>query len=460
MATELYMPKMSDHMEEGQITKWLVKEGERVSKGQIILELETDKVSAHLESPASGILRGIREGADEGATIPVGEIIAFVATADEEIPHLRPLLSTGNPPAGSELLTLSSSPLPDSSSEKSADRRAPGQVRASPASRKLAKELGVSLALVTGTGPGGRITEEDVRKISTATRSTDPQANKLSSATPVASRIASEFGVAIDNVTGTGPGGKVTGRDVRSFAESQAPEAFALGESEGEWLALTSIQRVSGQRMLASVQTAPQFNLTISVDLTQTLLWRDVVKDRVLAESGAPLSITGILVKIVAHALVDSPQVNASFVDGRIRLHRQINIGVAIGTEQGLIVPVLKDANHKSLAQLAMELTEFQQKARQNSLGINDLSGGTFTISNLGMYGIERFTAIVNPPESAILAVGRVINTPVGLPDDTIALRPIMQLTLSVDHRSMDGMQGAIFLAKVKERIENPYLLI
>jgi pyruvate dehydrogenase E2 component (dihydrolipoamide acetyltransferase) len=411
MAVEVFIHKMSEHMESGEIIRWLVKEGDRIERRQVIMEVMTDKVVAELEAPASGILKGIRAGAVDGATVPVGETIAFIAEPGEEVPVLPPLRL-----AGAEKVAKATPP--PISGVSAPVRAEPGQVRATPVARKLAKELGVDLSLVKGSGPEGRIKEEDVRAFVAAAQATAP-------------------------------------------APQPTPEAV-------EWLDLTPIQRLTGQRMLESVQTAPQFALTASVDTTNALWLREALMDRIVTETGERLSITALLVKIVAAALTNHPRANASFDGGRVKLHRQINMGVAVSTHDGLVVPVIKEADQKSLVQITRELKSFQDKARgmryPSKMGIlfsiEDLSGGTFTLSNLGMYGIDRFNAILNPPQSAILAVGRVIKTPVGMPGDTIALRPIMSLTLSVDHRAMDGVQGAKFLAEVKERIERPYFLL
>ncbi|HZY41497.1 MAG TPA: 2-oxo acid dehydrogenase subunit E2, partial [Anaerolineae bacterium] len=252
--------------------------------------------------------------------------------------------------------------------------------------------------------------------------------------------------------------------DVRAYAEAaktrsagQAPTPIAAA---GEWLDLTAAQRVTGQRMVESVQTAPQFALTLNADMTQVLWLREALMDRIVADTGERLSITAILVKIVAAALQQHPRANASFETGKIKLHQQINIGVASGSAASLVVPVIKTADQKSLAQIVREIKVFQGKTQQMRFGAEDLADGTFTISNLGMYGVEQFNAILNPPQSAILAVGKVIKTPIGLPDDTIALRPLMSLTLTVDHRVMDGIQGAQFLADVKARLEKPFFLL
>ena len=416
MAVEIFMAKMSDHMEAGEIVSWLVQEGDFVEKGQPILEVMTDKAVAEVVAEATGVLKGIQPGAVEGAMVPVGETIAFIAAPDETVPALPPRESvqatfTGKTPP--PLRLPATGPMAEQ----------PDQVRATPIARRIAKDLGIELACVTGTGPGGRIREEDVHAFAEAR---EP---------------------ALAKATG--------GVSVTPDAATAQP-----GAETGEWLNLSTIQRRTGQRMLESVQQAPQFALTTDVDMTQALRLRETLMERIVATTGERLSMTAILVKVVAAALESHPRTNASFQDGRVRLHSQRNIGVAVGTEDGLVVPVIKEADRKSLARIAQELKSFQEKALQMRLSTEDLAGGTFTISNLGMYGIDRFNAIVNPPQSAILAVGRIIKTPVGMPDDTIALRPMMSLTLTVDHRSMDGVQGARFLAEVKARLEEPFLLL
>jgi pyruvate dehydrogenase E2 component (dihydrolipoamide acetyltransferase) len=240
------------------------------------------------------------------------------------------------------------------------------------------------------------------------------------------------------------------------------PSAAAIAVTSPEvveWVDLSTVERLTGERMVQSIQTAPQFALTISVDMTNALQVREALIDQIAKETGERLSVTALLVKIVATALKNQPRANASFEAGRVKLYKRVNIGVAVGAQQGLIVPVIKDADQKTLLQIVQELRAFREKARQMRFSAEDLSGGTFTISNLGMYGIDQFNAIVNPPQSAILAVGRVITTPVALPDNTITTRPMMNLTLTIDHRAMDGVQGAKFLAEIKERLEKPDLL-
>jgi pyruvate dehydrogenase E2 component (dihydrolipoamide acetyltransferase) len=401
---EVFVHKMTDHMESGRIIQWLVKEGERVEQHQAIMEVETDKAVAELESPASGILKGIRPGAVEGARVPVGETLAFIAQPDEQVPALPPLPSVSTETA----IEAGGTRTAAAATQAQVVTR---QVRATPAVRRIARELGINLDLVTGTGPDGKISEEDVRSFAAA------RGGALADATMAAT-----------------------------------PEPV-------EWVDLSTVQRLTGERMVQSIQTAPQFALTISADMTNALQLREAIIDQTAKETGERLSVTALLVKTVAAALKNQPRANASFEAGRVKLHKRVNVGVAIGADAGLIVPVIKEADQKSLVQIVHELQVFREKARQMRFSADDLSGGTFTVSNLGMYGIDQFNAIVNPPQSAILAVGRVIKTPVALPDNTVTTRPIMNLTLTVDHRAMDGVQGAKFLAEIKERLEKLDLL-
>jgi len=388
---------MTDHMESGRIIQWLVKEGDHVQQRQPIMEVETDKAVAELESPASGILKGIRTGAQPGAEVPVGETIAFIAETDEQVPVL--------PPLGASTTQTESNATTLRPADQDESVRA--QVRSSPAVRRIARELGIDINLVTGTGPEGKITEIDVRSFS-AKRTISPSANVMLNA---------------------------------SLADPV------------EWTELNSVQRLTGERMLQSVRNAPQFALTVSAEMTNLLLLRETLVDETTKER---LSVTVFLVKVVATALKVQPRANASFEAGRVKVHQRINVGVALGTENGLIVPVIRDADQKNITEIARELQIFREKALQMRFNTNDLTGGTFTLSNLGMYGIDQFNAIINPPESAILAVGRVLKSPYVLPDDTIAIRPVANLTLTVDHRVMDGILGAKILAEIKERLENP----
>lgn len=457
MAVEVFMPKMSDHMEAAEIVEWLAHEGSTVEKGQPILAITTDKATVDLEAPAAGVLKGIRVGVTPGAVVPVGETVAYIAAAQENVPTLAPL--GGAPSAAVSTPAASSAAAP---APVETPRAEPGQIRATPVVRRLAREMGIDLAVIQGTGPEGRITEQDVRAFAETSKKPARAEPQTATVSPIARRMAQELNVDLAQVQGTGPRGQVTKEDVKQFAAARpAPAGAPAASADGDtWLELNPIQRLTGQRMLESVQTAPHFQLSVDVDMTNALELRETWMPKVVQESGERLSVTGILVKIVAAALKEFPRANALFQDGRIKLCRNINIGVAMGTEQGLVVPVIRNANAKTLAQITRELKALQDKAAAMRFSPDDLAGGTFTISNLGMYGVDRFNAIINPSQSAILAVGRIIKTPVGMPDDSIALRPLMNCTLSVDHRIMDGVQGANFLALLKEKLTHPYLLI
>jgi pyruvate dehydrogenase E2 component (dihydrolipoamide acetyltransferase) len=434
------MPKMSDHMEQGTVLRWLVKEGETVSRGQVLLEVETDKATGEIESPADGVLKGIRAG--EGDTLPVGETIAFIARENETVPA-RPSLA-GAPSAAPEPVPATvvvQTPAGD------------GPVPATPVARRLAKDLGVDLRLVKGTGPGGRVKDEDVRAYAAA-QSEAAQAEApagLTTSTPAAVEAP-----AAEAVAAPAP----TAAPAPAPAPLPTPAPASSSDALPEALPLTNIQQITGQRMLESVRQAPHFFLQVSANMANALQLVERARPQIEAETGARLSITALLVKVAAQALKKYPRANSTYDNGALRHYGVVNIGVAVGAEDGLAVPVIKNADKKPLAEIALELKSFQARASEMRFSMEDLSGGTFTISNLGMYGIEVFTAIINPPQSSILAVGSIVKTPVGADDGSISLQPLMALTLSVDHRCMDGLQGAKFLGEIKKLLEEPYLML
>ncbi len=409
MATEVFIPKMTDHMEGAILNRWLVHDGEHVEQGQPILEVETDKASAEVEAPASGILAGIR--VEEGAEVPVGTVIAYILQPGEAVPD--PGASSATPGLGAAVAESASDVRVPEPVESTTQAEA-GAVRATPVARRVARELGIDLRLIKGSGPQGRIREEDVRAV----------------------------------------------LDAGSRAPAAKPEAAPATVASPDWIELSRVQLATGRRMVESVQTAPHFALTATADVTETLRWQANVSEQILAATGSKLTITAVLVKVCAAALRRYPRANVSFDAGRLRLHSQVNIGVAIGTGEGLVVPVIKDADTQTLAEVVSQLERHRARAQSKQLSLEELSGGTFTISNLGMYGIDQFTAILNPPESAILAVGRTRKTPVAIADETLALRTLMTLTLSIDHRSLDGVHGARLMNEIKQLLEAPAGLV
>jgi pyruvate dehydrogenase E2 component (dihydrolipoamide acetyltransferase) len=447
MAVEFYIAKMSDHMETAQILKWLVNEGDRVEQYQIILELMTDKVTAEVEAPAAGVIKGIRPGAVDGAEVPVGEVICYIAAPGESVPALPPLPGYETPDEGR---TIAEHPSGTKDEEpvaqveiapKEGEAEPVAGPRASPVARRVAKDLSIDLTAVTGTGPQGRITEADVRAFATA--KTDER--RKTKDEPVAP-------------TPTAPAVSAPEHISRIPHQDMSPSTLPAPRSTD--LPLTPVQRITGERMRESVVNAPQFAIDVAADMTQALWLREQINERIEAEAGAKLSVTGLLVKVVGAALKHHPRANAEFAGAHLKVHEEINVAVAVGTDDGLVVPVIRSADRKSLSEITRELAGFQEKARTLRFTAEDLSGGTFTLSNLGMFGVDNFRAIINPPQSAILAVGRIQKTPMGLPDDTIALRPMMSLTLTVDHRCLDGVQAARLLAEIKDLLERPHLLL
>jgi len=427
MPIEIYMPKMSDHMEKGKIIRWLVRPGEDVQRGQVILELETDKAVGEVEAPEPGRLAGVR--AAEGAEVAVGETLAYLLLAGESeasLPNSTPWPATQEHVAAPLPLEVTRPvPLHDEATSENVLSES-GIVPATPVARRLARELGVDLHQVRGSGPGGRVKEEDVRAYADR-RGAPPE--------PAAAPRAR-----------TKP--------------LSPPGPVSLPAALSELVELSHIQQLTGQRMLESVHSAPHFYLEVTADMTRPLDLLETQKERILAEAGQAPTVTGLLVRVVAAALQKHPRANACFEDGKLRQFSQVNIGVAVGTPNGLVVPVIHQAEGQSLAQITRRLAEIKARAAELRFSPQELAGGTFTITNLGMYGVDRFAAIINPPQSAILAVGRINRLPAGLPDGTIGLRPLMVLTLSVDHRVLDGIQAALFLAEIQKTLEQPYALI
>jgi pyruvate dehydrogenase E2 component (dihydrolipoamide acetyltransferase) len=444
MAVDVFMPKMSDHMETGEIVSWLVGEGERVEEGQPLLEVMTDKATAELDAPASGILTGIR--AAEGTEIPVGETIAFIAEPGEEI-EILPVIDGGR--SGR---TKGESRVQDAASPES------GPVDVTPVARRLAELHGIPLDRVAGTGVEGRILKEDVLSM----RGGETPSPEVK-ASPAARRRARELGVTLENIPGTGPGGLIRENDVDVYHGSREVEGAktAAGQAAAsDWLDLTGIERRTGERMVVSATTVPQFSISLRADAEKLLWIKDMLEGRIEQATGRRLSLTALLAKILAAVLKNHPRLNSTYLDGRLKLFRDVNVGVAVGSPDGLIVPVVHRADARSLAQVNGDLRLFQEKAKNMRFTSEELSGGTFTLSNLGMYGVEWFQALVNPPQSAILAVGSVMDTPIGGSGGGTVLRPLIGLTLTVDHRSVDGLQAARFLGDVRETIENPGILI
>jgi pyruvate dehydrogenase E2 component (dihydrolipoamide acetyltransferase) len=425
MATEVKLPRLGQGMESGTIVKWLKSEGEMVEKGEPLYELDTDKVTQEVEAEASGVLLKIAISSGE---VEVGRTIAVIGEQGEQV-EVEPTERGGNGSAAQE--------VPDKAQEEGSPARARQQERER-GRRAPAEDMGDQVADIRRPAGdnGGRI-----------------------KASPLARRIARERGIDLSAVAGTGPDGRVVAEDVERTAASGAPVALpaAVSEVEGvEVQQLTSMRKTIARR-LTEAWEAPVFQLGITVDMSRALPLRERLVD--LHGDGVKPTISDLLTKICAAALMRHRAVNALYKGDSVELYPTANIGIAVAVPNGLVVPVIPGCERKSIAEIAAARATIVGRAREGKLQQADLDGGTFTISNLGMYGIERFIAVLNPPQAAILAVGSIEDRVVAV-DGQPAVRPRMELTLTCDHRAVDGATGAEFLRDVKAFLEEPGLAL
>lgn len=448
MATRVILPLLGQTMEEGTITKWLKHEGDKIEKGEPLLEVMTDKVNMEVESPASGILRKIIAQVDQ--TIPIMALIGIIGTADEPIDDL--LTESGpapKPEPVQEITPVLSSESPSFSVQMPLSS---SKVFISPRAKKLALEHGISIEAIAGrgTGPEGRVVERDVQAYIA-------EMGDLSDikATPLAARMASEQGINLREIIGTGPQGKITKDDVVHAISS----VHAIPTFQAQVIPFTGMRKMVADNVAKSAQTAPHVTLTAEVDMTEAVRIRKQVLAEFERKCGTKLTFTDLIVKAAARAILDHPILNATLQGSEIRIPGEVNIGVAVALEGSLIVPVVHHADKKGLPEISIELKQLVEKARGGKLSNQEISGGTFTITNLGAYGIDVFNPIITPGQSAILGVCRIAEKPVVV-DGQIAIRSMMNLCLSFDHRVMDGAPAAQFVQRVKELLESPNQLL
>ncbi len=429
------MPKMGDTMEEGKILRWMKREGDEVKRGESIAEVETDKVNIEIESFASGVLRRIL--VPEGESAPIGAGIALIGSPDEPLPDS----SFGNGAAKA---------TPIKESEQVAVTAANGSMMSEARSDYRPAQTNVQSPLATSTQ--GRIF-----------------------ISPIARRIAEEHQLDYSRIEGTGPNGRIIKLDIEAaLAKEQAAPALltptqmpvletvavTAGEAESTEVPLSTMRRTIAKRLSQSMQTAPHFYVTSVIDTGKLADLRRQINDFAQNDPNpVKVSFNDLIVKAVAIALVRIPQVNVSFAEDRLIMKKQVHVGMAVALEQGLIVPVIRNADERSVLAIARESQRLYELARTGKLRPEDFSGGTFTVSNLGMYDVESFTAVINPPESAILAVGSITPTPVVV-DGQVVIRDRMKVTLSSDHRAIDGAIAARFLQELKRLLEEPFGLL
>lgn len=439
MATEVIMPKFGMAQEEGTVLRWLKQEGDPVEKGDVLLEVLTDKMDMEVEAQASGVLRGIRVQADE--TVPVATVLAYILAPGEPLP---------------------TAPEPEPSAaaapETPVQTAAATPPKASPVAQRIAREAGVDLNQVAGSGPGGRVTRADVEAHLASAPAAEPQMGGKVRATPAARRIAREAGVDLAQVTGSGPKGRVQADDVTHYVAARtARQAEAPAPPAGQ--PLRGVRKTIARRLSHSWQTIPHITFTASLDMTAAESLRARLGPEVKEWTGASLTPTVLLAKAVAATLSHHPRLNAWLQpqggDLLLTEHGSVNLGVAVALDDGLIVPVIRDAQGMGLADLAAAIADLSARARSGELHPDEVAGGTFTISNLGMYPLDHFTAIIDPPQVAILAVARAQVRPLW-DGEQFTPAPIMQVTLSADHRAVDGAVAAAFLADLKAMVEEP----
>ncbi len=450
MAEEFFIPKLGQTVEEVTLIKWLVEDGAKVEQMQEILEVETDKAVFPVEAPASGYVHiGPYQ---EGDVVPVLTVVAVIGKPEDKF-ELKDEAAPEVEEAEAEPSPLSSLGTVETTSQEAVER---GRVFASPRARKLAREKGINLAHVTPTGGGGvRVAERDIL---TYLRS-------LPKATPVAQKMAAEAGLDLRDVTGTGPGGRVTKEDVEHVLKVPAapvpavpvPMVPAPAAEVLERVPLKGVRGIIAERMAASVHTTARVTLMMEADATQLVDMRERLKARVSEEWGFAPGYNDLLAKIVATALRKFPYMNARLTPDAVEYLVAVNMGMAVDTERGLLVPVIRDADKKGLRQFGAEFRTLAEGARTGRISPDDLAGGTFTITNLGMYDVDAFTPVINLPEAAILGVGRISEKPV-VRDGQIVARKMLTLSLVFDHRLVDGAPAARFLQYIKDCVEEPYL--
>jgi len=436
MASFIVMPKLGLTMTEGNIANWRKEEGDQVKEGDILFDVETDKLSNEFESMSSGILRKIL--VSEG-TVEVLAPIAIIGSADEDI---AALLSQATGGQAEEISLEVDSISKEEVNQPIQIENKGGRVKASPRAKKIAKEMSVDISLVKGTGTQGSVTENDVKDYVELSK------KEKKKTSPTASVLAESLQVDVNNIQ---KNTRIMKEDVIGYKVNQ--DIMNLANPQEYRKPMSSMRKVIAKRMLDSQHTSPTVNYNQRVDTTAMKLLREEVK------STMKITYTDILVKVVSKVLLEFPLLNSSLEGNEIVMRNYTNIGVAVGLSDGLIVPIVKYANIKGLKDISTEIKNLANKAKNNELGTEEITGGTFTISNIGMYGMESFTPIINQPEVAILGINSIMDTPVVI-NGQVMIKPLMNLSLTADHRVVDGSVAAQFMAKLKEYIEKPGLLL
>lgn len=447
MPKEIYLVKVGMNMTEGVVEEWYVADGASVNAGDMLYRLETEKVNLDVDAEADGVVKHLVE---EGVTMKPGDVVGYIYAADEPVPEVLPADDNANATSAAAVdapTVAASAPGVSASGPYAAD----GRIPSSPAARRLAGELNVDIAGLVGSGPGGRIVEADVQAAAAA----QPKPPAAARSSPMARKLARELGLDLAQVRGTGPGGRITKEDVEAAASTPAP-GFERGEDKT--IPVRGMRKTIAKRMLESLQGSAQLTMDMDVNMDDAVKLRSQLIDEWQAEGVRP-TYTDLVVRAVAKALERHPQMNSVFSDAEITLRGDIHVGMAVALEEGLIVPVVHQANQLGLKEIAQESSRLAEAARNGALTPDDLHDGTFTVSALGMFGVDAFTPIINAPQSGILGVNRIRES-----IKWIGERPtktqVMRLSLTWDHRALDGAPAAQFLGSVRDLLEAPFRLL
>jgi pyruvate dehydrogenase E2 component (dihydrolipoamide acetyltransferase) len=456
MAINVTMPKLGLTMETGKIIEWKTAEGGEVTQGEILLIVETEKITYEVESPGTGLLHIV---VPQEGEVPVADLIGIIAADKAEYDTVAAQgapVATAAPAAETPVPTSEEAAAPTAQAPQ-APARAPGErVKSSPLARRLAAEAGIDISLVPGTGPDGRVVKKDVLAYQEAVKVR---------ITPVAEKMAREHTIDLAQVTGTGPAGKITKEDVEQYLAKQkaAPaekKEAAAAAGEGEKLVkLTGMRKVIARKMLQSCTGAAMAYMTYAVDATAIQNFRKKLLPTAEKKHGVRVTITDFMLKITAMAIRQHPVINTRWTDAGILYIEDINVGMAMAVKGGLVVPVIKNTDKKSIIEIAKDRVDLIDKGRNGKLGSDAMSGGTFTLSAMGMFGTDLFTAIINQPENAILGVGAIADKPVVV-DKQIVVRPMVNLSLTYDHRTIDGAEAGRFMQTLKNFMEDPMMTL
>ena len=434
MAVEFKMPKLGMTMKKGIVSKWLKREGDPVAQGELIAEIMTEKITIEIESPGTGILKTILVPLKK--EVPVGTTLAWIGAVDEAMP-----VSGSQPQVVAVAAAAASAPAIEED----------GRIKASPAARRVAKEHGIDLALVSPSGSDGRISSEDVLSHVAAQQASAKAAGAIV-ASEAAKRLAQERGVDLAAVAERlGEKRRLTTEDVESYLEARGAQLAASPRA----IPLVGMRKMIADHLVQSLHNAAQLTVSLEVDATELVRARELILPGFQAATGIRPTFTDLLIVLVARALQQHPILNSTLVDDEIILHEDVNMGVAVAIDSGLIVPVIHQAQTKSLGEITQARSELARKALEGRLGYEEILGGTFTITNPGGAGSDIATPILNSPENAILGVGRIVKKP-AVHDDEICIRHMLWLNLTFDHRAMDGVPAARFLETLNAMIQEP----